>query len=487
VKITPCYIASRPESGEDVLVVRSPSDGAEVGRTVFASDDQVERAVAAAAAVAETAAALPAHVRAGALDHVSRRLSERADEIARVITAENGKPIKWARGEVSRAISTFRWGAEEARRFSGELQRLDTDAAATGRMAVVRRVPKGPVLGISPFNFPLNLVAHKVAPAIAVGAPIVVKPAPATPLSALILGEILAEVTEPDGPGSGLPAGMFSVIPMRNEKAPALVADPRLPVVSFTGSGPVGASIQDAVPHKHVTLELGGNAAAVVCGDWASAKDLDWAASRIATFANYQAGQSCIAVQRVIVHTSLYDDFVPLLVEKVKALPTGDVLDETTEVGPVINTAAADRIEAWVREAEAAGAKNLSGWFRDGNRIDPVVLEGAPADAKVCAEEVFGPVLVLVRAQSDESAFAIVNDSQYGLQAGVFTHNLQTAFQAQRTLQVGGVIVGDAPSYRADQMPYGGAKGSGVGREGLRYAMDDYTEPRVMVLTGLSL
>jgi acyl-CoA reductase-like NAD-dependent aldehyde dehydrogenase len=487
VKITPCYIASRPESGEDVLVVRSPSDGAEVGRTVFASDDQVERAVAAAAAVAETAAALPAHVRAGALDHVSRRLSERADEIARVITAENGKPIKWARGEVSRAISTFRWGAEEARRFSGELQRLDTDAAATGRMAVVRRVPKGPVLGISPFNFPLNLVAHKVAPAIAVGAPIVVKPAPATPLSALILGEILAEVTEPDGPGSGLPAGMFSVIPMRNEKAPALVADPRLPIVSFTGSGPVGASIQDAVPHKHVTLELGGNAAAVVCGDWASAKDLDWAASRIATFANYQAGQSCIAVQRVIVHTSLYDDFVPLLVEKVKALPTGDVLDETTEVGPVINTAAADRIEAWVREAEAAGAKNLSGWFRDGNRIDPVVLEGAPADAKVCAEEVFGPVLVLVRAQSDESAFAIVNDSQYGLQAGVFTHNLQTAFQAQRTLQVGGVIVGDAPSYRADQMPYGGAKGSGVGREGLRYAMDDYTEPRVMVLTGLSL
>jgi glyceraldehyde-3-phosphate dehydrogenase (NADP+) len=333
----------------------------------------------------------------------------------------------------------------------------------------------------------LNLVAHKIAPAIAIGAPIVLKPAPATPLSALVLGELLAEVTEPDGPGTGLPAGMFSVVPMRNEQAPALVADPRLPVVSFTGSGPVGASIQAAVPHKHVTLELGGNAAAVVCGDWASADDLNWAASRIATFANYQAGQSCIAVQRVFVHESVYNDFVPLLVEKVKGLPVGDVLDETTEVGPVINTAAADRIESWVREAEAAGAKNLTGWFRYGTRIDPVVLEGAPADAKVCAEEVFGPVLVVAKADSDAAAFASVNDSQYGLQAGVFTHNIQTAFAAQRNLQVGGIIIGDAPSYRADQMPYGGVKGSGVGREGLRSAMEDYTDVRVMVLTGLQL
>jgi glyceraldehyde-3-phosphate dehydrogenase (NADP+) len=447
----------------------------------------VERAVDAAARVADEAAALPAHARAAALDHVSRRLAERAGELAHVITAENGKPIKWARGEVARAISTFRWAAEEARRFSGELQRLDTDPAATGRMAVVRRVPKGPVLGISPFNFPLNLVAHKIAPAIAVGAPIVIKPAPATPLSALILGEILAEATRPDGGGAGLPAGMFSVLPMRNEDAPALVADPRLPVVSFTGSGPVGASIQEAVPHKHVTLELGGNAAAVVCGDWSSPQDLDWAASRIATFANYQAGQSCIAVQRAIVHSAVYDEFVPLLVDKVKALPVGDVLDEKTEVGPVINAAAADRIEAWVREAEASGARNLTGWFRHGNRIDPVVLEDAPAEAKVCAEEVFGPVLALMRADSDAEAFATVNDSRFGLQAGVFTHNLATAFTAHQTLQVGGVIIGDAPSYRADQMPYGGVKGSGVGREGLRSAMEDYTEARVMVLTGLDL
>jgi acyl-CoA reductase-like NAD-dependent aldehyde dehydrogenase len=483
VTIIPFYVAGRPETGPDELLVRAPADGREVGRTAFASPAQVERAVAAAAAVAPIAAALPAHVRAAALDHVSARLAERADELARLITAENGKPIKWARGEVGRAISTFRWAAEEARRYSGDVQRLDTDPAATGRIAFVKRVPKGPVLGISPFNFPLNLVAHKVAPAIAVGAPIVLKPAPATPLSALVLGEILAEVT-----GEGmLPAGMFSILPIPNDRAAALVADPRLPIVSFTGSGPVGAQIQAAVPHKHVTLELGGNAAAVVCSDYSSAADLDWAASRIATFGNYQAGQSCIAVQRVIVHTDLYDQFAPMLVDKVKALPTGDVMDEAVEVGPVINDAAADRIEAWVREAEAAGARNLTGWNRDGKWIDPVVLEGAPAAAKVRAEEVFGPVLVLIRAASDMDAFAAVNDSAFGLQAGVFTHNLQTAFTAHRTLEVGGVIVGDAPSYRADQMPYGGVKGSGNGREGLRSAMDDYTDARVMVLTGVDL
>ncbi len=477
--IIPFYVAGRPETSDDVLVVSSPYDSAEVGRTSYATPDQVDRAIAAAAAVASEFAASPAHLRAGVLDHVSRRLAERADEIARLITAENGKPIKWARGEVARAISTFRWAAEETRRYSGDVQRLDTDAAATGRIALIKRVPKGPILGISPFNFPLNLVAHKVAPAIAVGAPIVLKPAPATPLTALLLGSILAE--------TNLPEGAFSVLPVPNDRAGDLVSDPRLPVVSFTGSGPVGAAIRSAVPHKHVTLELGGNAAAVVCGDYSSAADLEWAATRIATFANYQAGQSCIAVQRVIVHNDLYDEFVPLLVAAVKALPTGDVLDETVEVGPVINVAAADRIEAWVRAAESAGARSLTGWNRAGNQIDPVVLEGAPADALVCSEEVFGPVLVLSRVSSDAEGLAAVNASQFGLQAGVFTHNLQTAFTAHRVLEVGGVIVGDVPSFRADQMPYGGAKNSGTGREGLRSAMDDYTDPRVMVLTGVEL
>jgi acyl-CoA reductase-like NAD-dependent aldehyde dehydrogenase len=473
------YVAGRRATGADVVEVRHPYDGHQVGRTTNATADQVEEAVAAAAAVAGEAAALPAAARAAALDHVSRRLAERTDEVARLITAENGKPVKWARAEAARAVSTFRWAAEEARRFSGDLQRLDTDPAATGRLAVVRRFPRGPVLGIAPFNFPLNLVAHKVAPALAVGAPIVVKPAPATPLSALLLGEILAE--------TDLPAGMFSVLPLPNDRAAALVEDPRLPVVSFTGSGPVGAAIRRAVPDKHVTLELGGNAAAVVCQDWAADEDLGFAAQRIATFANYQAGQSCIAVQRVFVHEWLYAGFLPRLVSAVAALTTGDPSDAATDVGPMISEDAARRVEEWVDEAVALGATVEVGGKRDGATYPPTVLTGVPPSAKVSREEVFGPVLVVSPTTGDEAAFAAVNDSAYGLQAGVFTHDVRTAFTAHRTLQVGGVIVGDVPSYRADQMPYGGVKGSGVGREGLRSAMDDYTDVRVMVLTGLDL
>jgi glyceraldehyde-3-phosphate dehydrogenase (NADP+) len=473
------HVAGRPSTSDDVVVVRHPYDGREVGRTSNATPEQVETAVAAAAAVADEAAALPAAARAAALDHVSRRLAERADEVARLVTGENGKPVKWARAETARAVSTFRWAAEEARRFSGELQRLDTDPAGAGRLALVRRFPRGPVLGIAPFNFPLNLVAHKVAPALAVGAPIVVKPAPATPLSALLLGEILAE--------TDLPPGMFSVLPLPNDRAAALVADPRLPVVSFTGSGPVGESIRRAVPEKHVTLELGGNAAAVVCSDWAADEDLTYAARRVATFSNYQAGQSCIAVQRVFVHEWLYDGFLPRLVGAVEALRTGDPSDEATDVGPLISEDAARRVEAWVDEAAAAGAEIAAGGKRDGTTYAPTVLTGVPAGAKVWREEVFGPVLVIAPVPDDAAAFAAVNDSAYGLQAGVFTHDLRTAFAAHRALRVGGVIVGDVPSFRADQMPYGGVKGSGVGREGLRSAMDDYTEPRVMVLTGIDL
>lgn len=479
MEITPFYVAGQKSSSDDVLDVHHPYDGRLVGRTANATPEQVERAVAAAAAVAAQASALPAAARAAALDHVSRRLTERADEVAELITAENGKPLKWARTEVARGISTFRWAAEEARRFSGELQRLDTDPAAAGRIALVRRFPRGPVLGISPFNFPLNLVAHKVAPAIAVGAPIVLKPAPATPLTALLLGSILAE--------TDLPAGMFSVLPVPNDRAGALVEDPRLPVVSFTGSGPVGYAIRDRVPGKHVTLELGGNAAALICEDWSSLADLDWAAQRIALFSNYQAGQSCIAVQRVFVHEYLEDAFVPRLAAAVQALKTGDPRDEDVDVGPMINEEAAKRVESWVDEALAGGATLVVGGQRQGATFPPTVLAGVPAGAKVLTEEVFGPVLAVARVPDDAAGFAAINDSAYGLQAGIFTHNLQTAFTAHRTLEVGGVIIGDVPSFRADQMPYGGQKGSGVGREGVRSAMDDYTEPRVMVLTGVDL
>jgi acyl-CoA reductase-like NAD-dependent aldehyde dehydrogenase len=463
----------------DTLEVRSPHDGRRVAEVPFATVAETESAVAAAHAARAPTAAQPAHVRAAALTHVSTQLEARADEVATLITAESGKPLKWSVAEVSRAVSTFRWAAEEARRWSGEVQRLDTDPAATGRMAVVRRFPRGPVLGIAPFNFPLNLVAHKVAPAIAVGAPILVKPAPKTPLSAMLLGEILAE-TE-------LPEGAASVLVVPDDRAAALVADPRLPVVSFTGSGPVGYAIREAVPHKHVTLELGGNAAVLVCADWSSSNDLTWAARRIATFGNYQAGQSCISVQRVLADTSVYDDLVARLVAATEALVIGDPTDPATDVGPLINEASARRVEAWVDEAVAAGAKVLAGGQRDGTSYAPTVLTDVPADARVASDEVFGPVVVVSRVDGADQGLRAINDSRFGLQAGVFTHDVQLAFRAHRELEVGGVVVGDVPSYRADQMPYGGAKESGVGREGVRYAMEDLTYERVLVLTGLDL
>ncbi|MEW2579558.1 aldehyde dehydrogenase family protein [Streptomyces syringium] len=474
------WLAGREATGEDTFDVTNSWDGRLVGTVSVPTEEQVEEAVAAAHAVRDEFAATPAHVRAAALDHVSKRLTERTEEIAQIISAENGKPIKWARGEVGRAVSVFRFAAEEARRYNaGDAQRLDTDAGGVGRLALTRRVPRGTVLGIAPFNFPLNLSAHKVAPAIAVGAPIILKPAPATPISSLILGELLAE--------TDLPAGSWSVLPVPNDRMPALVKDERLPVISFTGSGPVGWSILDSVPRKHVTLELGGNGAAVVLADWSSEADLDWAAQRIATFSNYQGGQSCISVQRVIADASLYERLLPKVVAAVEAQVTGDPSDPATEVGPLVSEDAAKRVEAWVDEAVAAGAKLLAGGKREGATYAPTVLADVPAGVTIACEEVFGPVLTITKADDEAAAFAAVNDSPYGLQAGVFTHDLKTAFRAHRALEVGGVVVGDVPSYRADQMPYGGAKQSGVGREGVRYAMDDYTYERVLVMTGLDL
>ncbi|MFJ4499469.1 aldehyde dehydrogenase family protein [Streptomyces sp. NPDC088864] len=474
------WLAGRQATGEESFDVTNPWDGRLVGTVGVPTEAQVEEAVAAAHAVREEFAATPAHVRAAALDHVARRLAERTEELAGLISAENGKPIKWARGEVGRAVSVFRFASEEARRFNGgDAQRLDTDAGGTGRLALTRRFPRGTVLGIAPFNFPLNLSAHKVAPAMAVGVPIILKPAPATPISSLVLGELLAE--------TDLPAGSWSVLTVPNDRMPALVQDERLPVISFTGSAPVGYAIMDSVPRKHCTLELGGNGAAVVLGDYASDEDLDWAASRIATFSNYQGGQSCISVQRVIADATVYDRLLPRIVAAVEAQVTGDPSDPATDVGPLVDEAAARRVESWVDEAVAAGARLLAGGKRDGSSYAPTVLTDLPEGVTLATEEVFGPVLSVQKADGEAAAFAAVNASQYGLQAGVFTHDVQAAFRAHRALEVGGVIIGDVPSYRADQMPYGGAKQSGVGREGVRYAMDDYTYERVLVLTGLAL
>jgi acyl-CoA reductase-like NAD-dependent aldehyde dehydrogenase len=416
---TPFWVAGKPASSPNTTVIRGPFDGSVAGEHDVPGAEDVERAV---------------------------------------------------------AVSTFRWAAEEARRFSPTMQRLDTDPGGVGRLAMVRRVPRGPVLGITPFNFPLNLVAHKVAPAIAVGAPIVLKPAPGTPLTALALGEVLS--------GTDLPAGAWSVLPMPNSAAPALVSDPRLPVVSFTGSVPVGWSIADQVPRKHLALELGGNAAVLVAPDWA---DLDYAARRIATFAMYQAGQSCISVQRVYVHTTRYAALGEKVVAEVRNLVTGDPRDPRTDVGPLINVAAAERVESWVDAAVSAGASLLTGGTRDGATLAPTVLADVPEDAAVLAEEVFGPVLCLNPVESVEEGFARINASKFGLQAGVFTADLRTAFAASAALRVGGVVVGDVPSFRADQMPYGGVKDSGVGREGPASAMADFTEEQVTVFTGLPI
>jgi aldehyde dehydrogenase (NAD+) len=473
------WLAGRRASGQQEIDVRHPYDGHQVGRVSVPTAAQVEQAVAAAAEVAPEFARLPAHVRADALSHVRQRIAERAEEFAALITAENGKPIRWARGEVDRAIATFQFAAEEARRFSGEAQRLDTEPAGAGRFALTRRFPRGPVLGIAPFNFPLNLVAHKVAPALAIGAPILIKPAPATPLTALALGEVLAE--------TDLPAGSWSVLPVPNEQMPGLVADERLPVISFTGSGPVGWQIAAQVPRKHVTLELGGNAGVLVCADFAGEEDLSFAANRIAAYANYQGGQSCVSVQRVFADRVLYDRLVERVVAATAAQRTGDPALDTTDVGPLINEQAAIRVADWVNEAADRGAKVLVGGERTGASYAPTVLVDVPPEATVACEEVFGPVVILSPVDGVDDGLRAINDSRFGLQAGVFTRDLRVAFQAHRDLEVGGVIIGDVPSYRADQMPYGGTKESGVGREGVRYAMEDLSYERVMVFTGVTL
>lgn len=475
----PFWVAGSSRSGAHAMPVVHPYDGQRVGEFAVPSDEDTAGAVAAAQGVAADLARTSAARRARALEHVATRLAERGDEIAALITAENGKPVRWARAEAGRAVSVFRWAAEEARRFGGEWVRLDTDPQSPGGVALVGRFPQGPVLGITPFNFPMNLVAHKVAPALAAGAPIIVKPAPNAPLSALLLGELLAE--------TDLPPGSWSVLPVANERVPALVADPRLPVVSFTGSGPVGRTIREAVPHKHVALELGGNAAAVVCADFSAPDDIDWAARRIAVFGTYQAGQSCVSVQRVFVDRSASAAFIDRLVTEVAALGTGDPRDEDTEVGPLISEEAAQRVEEWVEEAVRSGARIRTGGTRDGATYAPTVLTDTPTETRLAREEVFGPVIVVDVVDSIDEAFDRVNDSRFGLQAGVFTHRRDTAFAAFTRLHVGGVVIGDVPSLRAEHVPYGGVKESGIGREGVASTMEDFTEPRVLMLPGLPL
>lgn len=474
--VTPFWLSGEATFGEGTVDVLSPYSGDLVGRVSIPTDEQVERAIADLDASQRETLALPAHVRSRALDHVSAQLAARSEEIADLLVAENGKPVMWARAEVNRAVSTFRWAAEEARRWSGHIQRLDTDPSASGRMGLVRRFPRGPVLGIAPFNFPLNLVAHKVAPAIAVGAPILVKPAMATPLTAMLLAGIIAE--------TDLPKGSVSFLPIPNDRMDAINTDPRLPVISFTGGEGVGMRIRQSVPLKQVVLELGGDAAVMVEPDW---PDLGSAARRIALFGCYQAGQSCISVQRVLVHADIYEEFVPLLTEAVQELRTGDPSDSETQVGPMIDERNAVRITDWITDAVGKGATVLAGGGRTRAEVEPTLLTDVSPDAILAREEAFAPVLTVARYADTDDGFRKVNDSRYGLQAGVFTTRLDVAFRAQLELVVGGVVIGDVPSFRADQMPYGGWKNSGIGREGVHSAMMDLTDDRIMVLTGLEL
>lgn len=466
----PCYLAGQPVTTRDELVVTNKYTGAPATRVARADRATVEEAIAAAAGALAETRRLAACERQAVLEHVVRRVEERSAELARVLAIEAGKPIRDARGEVARLGDTFRIAAGEAVRITGEWLPLDISARAAGCQGIVRRFPVGPCGFITPFNFPLNLVAHKVAPAIAAGCPWVLKPASATPVGALLLAEIVAE--------TGWPRAAFSVLPCASADIEPLVTDDRIRLLSFTGSPDVGWELKARAGRKRVTLELGGNAACIVDRD----ADLEHAAERITHGAFYQSGQSCISVQRVLAHRDVYADLRARLVARAEALRAGDPLDEQTFLGPLISEAEARRIEQWVAEAVAAGARVLCGGRRDGAFYAATWLEDVDPRQKVSCVEVFGPVATLQPFADFADAVRIANDSAYGLQCGVFTRTLPHAFFAYEELEVGGVIVNDVPSFRVDSMPYGGVKRSGLGREGVRYAIEELTEPKLLVL-----
>ena len=452
------------------IEIRAPHDGSVVGVTFRANAQQVEAAIQAATRAFQETRHFPPYRRQHILRAVSEGIAARREEFARVMALEAGKPIKAANVEVDRAIFTFSVAAEESTRITGEWLPLDLQASAAGRAAIVRRFPLGPIAAITPFNFPLNLVAHKWAPAIAAGCTIVHKPAPQTPLSALRLAELVEQ--------AGWPAGALNVLSLSNADAERLVTDDRLKLLTFTGSGTVGWELKKKAGKKRVALELGGNAGVIIHSD----ADLDYAAERCALGGFSYAGQSCISVQRILVQRSVYDKFLSAFLPRVTKLKTGEPLDQATDVGPMISEDAARRAEAWVNEAVDGGAKLLAGGKRRGSYFEPTVLTGTNPRMRVNCEEVFAPVVTVEPYEEFADAVRQVNDSPYGLQAGVFTRNVKHIFSAYDELEVGGVIAGDIPSFRIDQMPYGGIKDSGLGREGLRYSIEEMTERKMLLL-----
>jgi acyl-CoA reductase-like NAD-dependent aldehyde dehydrogenase len=471
-KSYPYYLASEPVFANTALEVTDKYSGDVATRVALADAKAIDAGITAAVEAQEAMQAFPPYARQDVLNHCVKRFRERFEEIAQALCVEAGKPIKDSRGEVTRLIDTFRVGAEEAVRIGGEVMNLEIAERAKGYRGMWKRVPIGPCSLISPFNFPLNLAAHKIAPAIAAGCTWVMKPASRTPIGALIIGEVLAE--------TDLPKGAFSILPCSRDGADLFTEDDRLKLLSFTGSPGVGWELKAKAGRKKVVLELGGNAACIVDAD--QAERLDHVVERVVFGAYYQSGQSCISVQRIIVHDAIYEAFRAKLVAAVKALKMGDPKREDTFIGPMISEGEAKRLEGWVRKAVDGGAKLLCGGERDGAMLQASLLENVPADSDLNCEEAFGPAAALYRYDDFEAALAQVNDSKFGLQAGIFTTDLRKAMRAWDVLHVGGVVINDVPSWRVDNMPYGGVKDSGLGREGLRYAIEDMTEIRLLVI-----
>jgi len=460
----------------EALEVRSPWDQGLVGRVTIATRADARQAVNHAVTCLRRTRALPRWKRREILDDVAAQLIAQKERFVQLIVAEAGKPLRLARAEVDRAVLTFKTAAEEAARLGGESLPLDLTEGNEGRWGLVQRFPVGPVLGITPFNFPLNLVAHKVAPAIAAGCPIIVKPAPQTPFTALALGELVLK--------AGWPEDAIAVLTLSNTDTAWLAEkEDRIKLVSFTGSAKVGWELKAHSSRKRVLLELGGNAALIVHGDWPA---LDEAAIRTAHAAFGYAGQSCISVQRVYVDRAIFQTFVWKVVDCAAKLPAGGPADETAELCPLIRASDADRVEAWIKEAVENGAKLVAGGERNGSVISPAILTGTKPGMKVRDEEVFGPVVSIEPYDDFEQALAEVNHSRYGLQAGLLTRDAGRILTAYRELEVGALIVGDTPTWRMDPMPYGGVKDSGLGREGLRWAIEEMTEPRMLVLNGFT-
>ncbi|MGV7120079.1 aldehyde dehydrogenase family protein [Sphingopyxis sp. 550A] len=469
--VYPLYLNNKAVQPNTDLVVTDKYTGEVAFRTALATPDVIDEAIAGAVRAAEPMAKLASYERRDVLTHCVGRFQERFDELAYALCVEAGKPIADAEGEVGRLIDTFRIAAEEAVRNYGEVQPLDISARAKGYMGMWKRVPIGPCSFISPFNFPLNLAAHKIAPAIAIGCPFVMKPASMTPLGAIIMGEVLAECDI-------LPEGAFSILPASRDGADLFTTDERLKLLSFTGSPSVGWDLKAKAGKKKIVLELGGNAAVIVDKD----ADLDHALTRIIFGAFYQSGQSCIGVQRIIIHADIYDQFRDMLVEKTKTLVAGDPKDRSTFIGPMISEKEAARLDGWIQEAVANGAKLLVGGKREGAMLEATLLEDVDRGAKAYREEAFGPLAILSKFTDWDAALAEVNDSKFGLQAGLFTRDLHQVLEAWDHLEVGGVVVNDVSSYRVDNMPYGGVKDSGLGREGIRFAMEDMSEIRNLVI-----